>query len=64
MAIPISDWSLDYVTPAGECTRSLEKGGRCMKDIFPKEPDGSQVIPMVDPEAGREVSHRATAATP
>ncbi len=55
VAIPLSEWSLDYVTPSAQCTRDAEGGGRCVEDVFPMEPEGSQVIPLVDAANGRPV---------
>ncbi len=54
VAIPLQDWSIDYVTPRAKCTRSAAEGGQCVQDEFPAPPEGSQVISFVGP--GAEVS--------
>ena len=45
IAIPIDQWSLDYVTPSTVCVR---KNGECIKSEFPNPPQDSKVIPFTD----------------
>ena len=45
MAIPIDQWSLDYVTPQLNC---VKKNGNCVPTVYPNAPDPSEtaVIPF------------------
>ena len=51
MAIPLENWSLDLITPNGEC---VKKDGQCIQEIYKADTDvdgvpliypGSQVTP-------------------
>lgn len=43
IAIPLEDWSLDWVTPNGQCIR---KNGECIAADFPNAPEESVVVPF------------------
>lgn len=47
VAIPLSEWSLDYVRPSAQCTRREgDRGVECVADVFPAPPEGSVVVPF------------------
>ena len=48
IAIPIENWSLDYITPHPECVR---KNGVCLPTTYPDAPDPAEtaVIPFRPP---------------
>ena len=39
IAIPVDEWSLDYVTPQLNCVR---KNGNCLPTIYPDAPDPAE----------------------
>ena len=44
VAIPIEDFSLDYVTPVGQC---VKKDGVCLPSTYQDPPDQSVLLPFV-----------------
>lgn len=55
MAIPIDRWSLDFVTPDGQC---VKVNGRCLPFSYPDAPDQSQILPFVGPGAGTPANYK------
>ncbi len=44
VAIPLDDWSLDYVTPGALCVKNE---GQCLPFNYPNPPDQSKMIAFV-----------------
>lgn len=51
VAVPLSQWSLDYVTPSIEC---VKKEGKCQTFTFADPPDQSAIFPFVTSTQGGE----------
>lgn len=47
VAIPIQDWSIDYLKPKSVCVR---KNGKCIQGIFPEAPDAKKIELDPSPE--------------
>lgn len=43
VAIPVEDFSLDYVTPVGQC---IKKDGECQPSAYQDPPDQSVLLPF------------------
>ena len=52
VAIPLDDWSLDLITPNGECVR---KNGQCIQSIYPDAPDESMVFPFINQDPSSQM---------
>ncbi|TRY60964.1 hypothetical protein TCAL_05712 [Tigriopus californicus] len=55
IAIPIDRWSLDFVTPDGQC---VKVNGQCLPFAYPDAPDQSQILPFVGPGAGPPANYK------
>ena len=63
IAIPVDEWSLDYVTPQLNCVR---KNGNCLPTKYPDAPDLSEtaVIPFSDEDPPQFLYLDATSPIP